>query len=135
MIKAGSSNPLQDNYLDAYVSVLKDIDPFTTSLVFNCGMGVVRSEVYLERKASANEKQATFGMCAALLVRRKQFVRIGLEDPFSAANDSSGLATVCYVVKWLFTVAHKCPNSRQPLLKPLTISNKLHCSKHLIRVS
>lgn len=34
----------QDNYLDAYVSRLKDVDPLTTSLVFNCGMGVVRSE-------------------------------------------------------------------------------------------
>lgn len=33
----------QDNYLDAYVSRLKDVDPLTTSLVFNCGMGVVRS--------------------------------------------------------------------------------------------
>jgi hypothetical protein len=26
------------------VSRLKDVDPLTTSLVFNCGMGVVRSE-------------------------------------------------------------------------------------------
>lgn len=34
----------QDNYLDAYVSRLKDVDPLTTSLVFNCGMGVVRSQ-------------------------------------------------------------------------------------------
>lgn len=34
----------QDNYLDAYVSVLKDVDPLNSSLVFNCGMGVVRSE-------------------------------------------------------------------------------------------
>jgi hypothetical protein len=34
----------QDNYLDAYVSVLKDVDPNSTSLIFNCGMGVVRSE-------------------------------------------------------------------------------------------
>lgn len=35
---------MQDNYLDAYVSGLRDVDPLTTSLVFNCGMGVVRSE-------------------------------------------------------------------------------------------
>jgi hypothetical protein len=37
------TNGVQDNYLDAYVSVLKDVDPLNSSLVFNCGMGVVRS--------------------------------------------------------------------------------------------
>jgi hypothetical protein len=35
---------MQDNYLDAYVSVLQNADPLNTSLVFNCGMGVVRSK-------------------------------------------------------------------------------------------
>lgn len=39
---------MQDNYLDAYVSVLKEVDPMSTSLVFNCGMGVVRSESCVE---------------------------------------------------------------------------------------
>lgn len=34
----------KDNYLDAYMSVLQKADPLTTSLVFNCGMGVVRSK-------------------------------------------------------------------------------------------
>ena len=40
---------VQDNYLDAYVSILRDADPLTTSLVFNCGMGVVRSKPFFER--------------------------------------------------------------------------------------
>lgn len=40
------ADDVQDNYLDAYVSVLRSVDPQTTSLVFNCGMGVVRSEPY-----------------------------------------------------------------------------------------
>lgn len=34
---------LQDNYLDAYVRVIKKFDPLTTSLVFSCGMGAVRT--------------------------------------------------------------------------------------------
>ena len=42
VLHVASADP-QDNYLDAYVSVLRTIDPLTTSLVFNCGMGVVRS--------------------------------------------------------------------------------------------
>jgi hypothetical protein len=31
--------------LDAYVAAIKDIDPMSTSLIFNCGMGVVRSKL------------------------------------------------------------------------------------------
>ena len=42
-LRASGSSSQQDNYLDAYVSRLKDTDPLSTSLVFNCGMGVVRS--------------------------------------------------------------------------------------------
>jgi hypothetical protein len=34
----------QDAYLDAYVAAIKDVDPMSTSLIFNCGMGVVRSK-------------------------------------------------------------------------------------------
>ncbi|RSH87875.1 uncharacterized protein EHS24_000393 [Apiotrichum porosum] len=75
-IPVGPDRPIEDNYLDAYVSGLKDTDPLTTSLVFNCGMGVVRT---------------TFAMVAALLVRRAQYLERGLEDPFPAAG--SGFAT------------------------------------------
>lgn len=71
-----SDRPIEDNYLDAYVDVLRDVDPLTTSLVFNDGMGAVR---------------ATFGMIAALLVRRKQYLLRDLEEPFSST--ASGMAT------------------------------------------
>ncbi|WVQ79454.1 hypothetical protein IAT38_001552 [Cryptococcus sp. DSM 104549] len=76
-IPIAPDTPIEDNYLDAYVSVLRNADPSTTALVFNCGMGVVRT---------------TFAMCAAMLVRRKQLLLAGLDDPFSSAT-SSGFST------------------------------------------
>ncbi|WVF68673.1 hypothetical protein IAT40_003444 [Kwoniella sp. CBS 6097] len=76
-IPIAPDTPIEHNYLDAYTSVLKDADPQTTALVFNCGMGVVRT---------------TFAMCAAMLVRRKQLLLQNLEDPFYSAT-SSGVAT------------------------------------------
>lgn len=75
-IPISSDRPIEDNYLDAYVDVLKDVDPFTTSLVFNDGMGAVR---------------ATFAMCAALLMRRKQCLLRNMDEPFSHAG--LGVAT------------------------------------------
>lgn len=44
-IPIAPDRPIEDNYLDAYVSALRKVDPLTTSLVFNCGMGVVRSRL------------------------------------------------------------------------------------------
>lgn len=68
---------MQDNYLDAYLRVIRDTDPLHTSLVFNCGMGAVRT---------------TFAMVAALIVRRKQLVERGFADPFSMSpSPPSGL--------------------------------------------
>lgn len=71
----------QDNYLDAYVRVIKETDPTKTSLVFSCGMGAVRT---------------TYAMVAALLVRRKQIMALGYKDPFmvKGANTPSGFSTV-----------------------------------------
>ena len=77
-IPIAPETPIEDNYLDAYVTVLQKADPLTTSLVFNCGMGVVRT---------------TFAMIAALLVRRKQIILRGLDDPFPTTNGASGIAT------------------------------------------
>lgn len=37
---------------------------------------------------------ATFGMVAAMLFRRKQFLQRGLDDPFPAGQGGSGFATV-----------------------------------------
>ncbi|ORY84702.1 inositol hexakisphosphate-domain-containing protein [Leucosporidium creatinivorum] len=61
----------EDRYLDTYTTLLSTI-PTSSSLVFNCGIGVVRT---------------TFAMSAALVVRRKQVMSADAEggggrDPF-----------------------------------------------------
>ncbi|KXN91655.1 Paladin [Leucoagaricus sp. SymC.cos] len=66
-IPISPDRPIEDNYLDAYLRVIRDTDPSRSSLVFNCGMGAVRT---------------TFGMVAALIIRRKQLVERGFSDPF-----------------------------------------------------
>lgn len=42
-IPIAPDTPIEDNYLDAYVQVLREVNDDRTSLIFNCGMGVVRS--------------------------------------------------------------------------------------------
>uniref|UniRef100_A0A0K3CRK6 BY PROTMAP: gi/472580415/gb/EMS18219.1/ metal ion binding protein [Rhodosporidium toruloides NP11] gi/647403677/emb/CDR49761.1/ RHTO0S32e00298g1_1 [Rhodosporidium toruloides] n=1 Tax=Rhodotorula toruloides TaxID=5286 RepID=A0A0K3CRK6_RHOTO len=59
-----------DGYLDVYTGLLKRI-PTSTALVFNCGAGVVRS---------------TFAMSVALIVRRKQLIEKGEEDPYGLVS-------------------------------------------------
>ncbi|GAA6009259.1 hypothetical protein JCM11491_004248 [Sporobolomyces phaffii] len=61
-----------DGYLDHYTSLISTI-PTTSSLVFNCGVGVVRT---------------TFAMSCALLVRRKQLLEEGAVDPYGLALGS-----------------------------------------------
>ncbi|KAH9928428.1 inositol hexakisphosphate-domain-containing protein [Amylocystis lapponica] len=75
-IPISPDRPVEDNYLDAYLRVIKGTDPATTSLVFNCGMGVVRT---------------TFAMAAACIVRRKQLIARGLDDPYG--NRTPGTST------------------------------------------
>ena len=72
----------QDNYLDAYTRIIRNTDPLRTALVFNCGMGAVRT---------------TFAMVAACIVRRKQLIERGLEDTFRPRSPAhrSGVSTVC----------------------------------------
>lgn len=77
-------SPFQDNYLDAYLRVIKNTDPLRSSLVFSCGMGAVRT---------------TFAMIAALIVRRKMIMLRGFEDPYAIkpsrpSAGSSGYNTV-----------------------------------------
>ncbi|KII85117.1 hypothetical protein PLICRDRAFT_45241 [Plicaturopsis crispa FD-325 SS-3] len=67
-IPISPDRPIEDNYLDAYLRVIKATDPLKTALVFNCGMGAVRT---------------TFAMVAASLVRRKQLIARGLADPYA----------------------------------------------------
>jgi hypothetical protein len=77
----------KDDYVDAYLRVIKNADPLRTSLVFSCGMGAVRT---------------TFAMTAACLVRRRQLMLRGLPDPYVAkllgsshpSNSASGVNTV-----------------------------------------
>ncbi|KAL7279008.1 hypothetical protein ACG7TL_006840 [Trametes sanguinea] len=38
-IPISPDRPIEDNYLDAYLRVIKQTDPLSTALVFNCGMG------------------------------------------------------------------------------------------------
>ncbi len=56
---------------DAYVDVIRNLDPLQTALVFSCGMGAVRT---------------TFAMVAATIVRRKQLIARGLPDPYASKN-------------------------------------------------
>ena len=55
-IPISPNRPIENNYLDAYLSLIKNTHPTRTSLVFSCGMGAVRT---------------TYGMVAALVVRRR----------------------------------------------------------------
>jgi len=66
----------QDNYLDAYLDVIRETDPTKTALVFSCGMGAVRT---------------TFAMVAASLVRRKQIMANGGPDPYASKAPQSTL--------------------------------------------
>ncbi|KAI8393383.1 inositol hexakisphosphate-domain-containing protein [Radiomyces spectabilis] len=56
----------EDNYFDEYVRVIKSLDP-TDSLIFNCGMGGVRT---------------TVGIIIAQIIRRTQLIERGCADPF-----------------------------------------------------
>ncbi|KAJ7112000.1 inositol hexakisphosphate-domain-containing protein [Mycena epipterygia] len=66
-IPIAPDRPIEDNYLDAYLRVIRATDPLRTALVFSCGMGAVRT---------------TFAMVAASIVRRKQLMVRGLADPY-----------------------------------------------------
>uniref|UniRef100_A0A8H7Y3N0 Inositol hexakisphosphate-domain-containing protein n=1 Tax=Psilocybe cubensis TaxID=181762 RepID=A0A8H7Y3N0_PSICU len=67
-IPISPDRPIEDNYLDAYLRVIRDTDPTKTALMFSCGMGAVRT---------------TFAMVAASLVRRKQIMNEGGPDPYA----------------------------------------------------
>ncbi|KAI7872941.1 inositol hexakisphosphate-domain-containing protein [Spinellus fusiger] len=56
----------EDNYFDEYVRVIKTLEP-TDPLIFNCGMGAVRT---------------TVGIIIAQIIRRTQMIERGEPDPF-----------------------------------------------------
>ncbi|KAF8623644.1 hypothetical protein AX17_007344 [Amanita inopinata Kibby_2008] len=74
-IPISPDRPIEDNYLDAYVRVIRDLDPLRTALVFSCGMGAVRT---------------TFAMVAASVVRRRQLIVRGMPDPYATKSYMSG---------------------------------------------
>ncbi|KAI8060490.1 inositol hexakisphosphate-domain-containing protein [Gongronella butleri] len=57
----------EDNYFDEYVRVIRDLSP-TEPLIFNCGMGNVRT---------------TVGIIIAQTIRRTQLLERGHPDPFT----------------------------------------------------
>ncbi|GAA5911266.1 hypothetical protein JCM6882_004080 [Rhodosporidiobolus microsporus] len=77
----GRDQSPNDGYLDLYTRLLARV-PTSTSLVFNCGAGVVRS---------------TFAMCVAMVVRRRQLVDEGRADPFAPEEDPAGVGSVVSV--------------------------------------
>ncbi|KAF9243458.1 inositol hexakisphosphate-domain-containing protein [Melanogaster broomeanus] len=79
----------RDNYLDAYLRVIKNADPLRSALVFSCGMGAVRT---------------TFAMVAALIVRRKMLLVRGFDDPYATKssfhrNSTSGVSTLAQALE------------------------------------
>ncbi|KAJ7767113.1 inositol hexakisphosphate-domain-containing protein [Mycena metata] len=72
MIPIAPDRPIEDNYLDAYLRVIRTTDPLRTALVFSCGMGAVRT---------------TFAMVAASIVRRRQLIVRGLADPYAIKSN------------------------------------------------
>ncbi|KAG1860390.1 hypothetical protein F4604DRAFT_2035673 [Suillus subluteus] len=70
-IPISPDRPIEDNYLDAYLRVIKNTDPVRSALVFSCGMSAVRT---------------TFAMVAAVIVRRKMLLARGSEDPYPSRS-------------------------------------------------
>ncbi|KAF9485182.1 hypothetical protein BDN70DRAFT_910314 [Pholiota conissans] len=77
-IPISPDRPIEDNYLDAYLRVIRETDPTKTALVFSCGMGAVRT---------------TFAMVAASLVRRKQIMNQGGPDPYAMKSVGGAIPT------------------------------------------
>ncbi|KAI9473878.1 MAG: inositol hexakisphosphate-domain-containing protein [Benjaminiella poitrasii] len=56
----------EDNYFDEYINVIRTLEP-TDPLIFNCGIGAVRT---------------TVGIIIAQIIRRTQLIERGKPDPF-----------------------------------------------------
>ncbi|CEH15574.1 hypothetical protein CBOM_03871 [Ceraceosorus bombacis] len=67
-IPIAASQSIEDNYLDAYVRILKELDPLRTSVVANCGIGAVRT---------------TMAMATAVIIRRRQMMVLHGYDSLS----------------------------------------------------
>ncbi|KAG2202051.1 hypothetical protein INT47_006243 [Mucor saturninus] len=65
-IPISPSQAPEDNYFDEYINVIRNLEP-TDPLIFNCGMGAVRT---------------TVGIIIAQIIRRTQLIELGKQDPF-----------------------------------------------------
>ena len=65
-VPVASDQSPSDAYLDRFVSIISSL-PVDAAIVFNCGMGAVRT---------------TYSMAAALILRRRQVLHAGERDPF-----------------------------------------------------
>jgi protein-tyrosine phosphatase len=70
-IPISEDQPMENNYLDAYTQIIKEIDPLNTAFVANCGLGIRRT---------------SFAMVAAVLVRRRQMMLMGYHDPLQVSQ-------------------------------------------------
>lgn len=71
------SSDQNSDYLDSFLHYIREL-PRDCSLIFNCGMGAVRT---------------TFAMCAGILIRRRQVLLQGESDPFRIAKRSNHAGT------------------------------------------
>ncbi|OZJ03826.1 hypothetical protein BZG36_03823 [Bifiguratus adelaidae] len=112
----------EDHYLDEYVNIIRSLDP-ADLLIFNCGMGVVRT---------------TLGMVVALILRRTQLLRQGEPDPFpilgyttSTFNASNSPVPESHRRIHTAESAHlvETTSSRSNTSSPLTLSTSHSLSK------
>lgn len=82
----------EDNYFDEYINVIRNLEP-TDPLIFNCGIGAVRSKFLLNRRRlclSYTDVQlffiATVGIIIAQIIRRTQLIERGRPDPFPVSG-------------------------------------------------
>ncbi|RCI07158.1 hypothetical protein CU098_013780 [Rhizopus stolonifer] len=67
----------EDNYFDEYINVIRNLEP-TDPLIFNCGIGAVRT---------------TVGIIIAQIIRRTQLIERGQPDPFPIPGYSYPMTT------------------------------------------
>ncbi|KAF8199666.1 inositol hexakisphosphate-domain-containing protein [Pholiota molesta] len=118
-IPISPDRPIEDNYLDAYLRVIRETDPTKTALVFSCGMGAVRT---------------TFAMVAASLVRRKQIMNQGGPDPYAMKSGGGMIPTSSS--PGTSTPTNIVPQTESRILQSLEQANaQQELSKSLLRLT
>ncbi|KAJ7249237.1 inositol hexakisphosphate-domain-containing protein [Mycena haematopus] len=119
-IPIAPDRPIEDNYLDAYLRVIRATEPLRTALVFCCGMGAVRT---------------TFAMVAASIVRRKQLIVRGLPDPY-AMRQHNGPTTPARIGTPIAGTSSPSQETESRILQALEQANaQQDLSKSLLRLT